>query len=60
MEVSTIRKYAGKKVYLILKNNFHYTAQLPREIDKDFFIVDKFGNEVVISSDMVAFVQEVK
>jgi len=60
METYIVKKYAGKKVYLFLKNNFRYTCVLPKEINQDFTIVDKFGKTIEISCDFISSVQEVR
>ena len=60
MEVFIVRKYVGKKVYLFLKNNFSYTCVLPKEINQDFTITDKFGKVIEINCDFISSVQEVK
>ncbi len=59
MEKEVIRKYAGRKVLLFLKNNFSYTCVLPKEINQDFTIIDKFGKTVEISCDFISSVQEI-
>lgn len=60
MELEKVRIYEGKRVYLILKNNFNYTCDFPKEIEQDFKIVDKFGSEISINCEMVNFIQEVR
>ena len=59
MEISKVKKYAGKEVYLILKNNFNYTCTLPKEIEQDFTILDKYGHSIEINCDFISFIQEV-
>lgn len=58
MDINILRKYAGKRVYLILKNNYRYTTSLPDTIQDTFTIQDKFGKELQITADFVAFVNE--
>jgi sRNA-binding regulator protein Hfq len=53
-----VRKYAGKKVLIILKNGFQYTAVIPNFSGDNFRIKDKFGKEIEICSDYVAFLSE--
>jgi len=60
MDIKVLRKYAGKKVYLFLKNNFRYTCVLPTEINKDFTIIDKFGKTIEISCNYISSIQEVE
>ena len=60
MDVETVRKYAGKKVYLVLRNNFEYTTILPNEIDNSFTIIDKFGDSVDIECEYISFIREIK
>lgn len=57
MEIYNLKKYAGQKVYLILKNNFRYTTVLPTEIKTEFCFVDKFGKTRTVQADFVAFVE---
>jgi hypothetical protein len=59
MEIHKVKKYEGKKVYIILKNGFRYTCVIPEGITDSFTIVDKFGNEMELSCDYVAFIREV-
>ena len=46
-------RYAGKKVRIILKNNFHYTGLILEASENKILIKDKFDNEVLISLDEV-------
>jgi len=60
MDAEKIRKHVGKKVLIILKNNFQYTAIIPNFSGSEFTLVDKFGKEVDISCDYIAFIQRLK
>ena len=60
MEEYEVQKYAGKKVLLVLKNNFKYTVELPLNIGSSFSVVDKFNHQITISCDMIGLIQEVQ
>lgn len=60
MDKEIIKKYAGKKCLIFLKNNFNYTTILPKEINQDFTIIDKFGKTVEISCDFISSIQEAR
>jgi hypothetical protein len=57
MDIETIKKYVGKKVLLILKNNFQYTVVIPDFHGSSFTVKDKFGDEVEISCDFISFIK---
>jgi small nuclear ribonucleoprotein (snRNP)-like protein len=59
MEMNEIKKYEGKKVLIILKNNFKYTGYLPILKGSSFKFQDKFGTEVLIDCDYITFLKEV-
>lgn len=59
MDVQTIRKYIGRKVLLILKNNFQYTTVIPEFNGTSFSIMDKFGATVDVECDYISFIKEV-
>lgn len=56
MKVEEIKKYVGKKVLLILKNNFKYTAEIPVFSGESFSIIDKYGRDVTIHCDMISLI----
>jgi small nuclear ribonucleoprotein (snRNP)-like protein len=59
MDEDKVRKYVGKKVLVILKNNFQYTITIPRFEGSSFNVKDKFGKEVDIECDFISFISEV-
>jgi hypothetical protein len=58
MDLEIIRKFCGKRVILILKNGFKYTCKLPELINKDFEVIDIFGEKVNISAEFVNLIKE--
>jgi len=58
MEDEKIRKYIGKKVLLILKNNYKFTVILPDFEGNSFEIIDKFGQRATIECEMVSMIYE--
>jgi len=56
MYAEEMKKYEGKKVLLVLKNNFKYTTILPYGIGTTFTIIDKYGREVTISCEIVQLI----
>jgi hypothetical protein len=60
MDIKTLKKYSGRKVLLILKNNFNYTTVLPAKFSEDFRILDKFGKSIVINADFVSAIREIE
>jgi hypothetical protein len=63
MEVPVVLKYVGKKVRLVLKNNYNYTCTIPKHKDwsgeKSFSIKDKFGENVDIECEFIAIINEI-
>ena len=60
MDKEVVKKYEGKKVLIFLKNNFQYTTILPKNIDSNFKIIDKYGEEVWVDCNFITFIKEVK
>ena len=59
MNVEYIKRYVGKKVLVILKNNFKYTFVMPDFEGNSFYIKDKYNHDVTIDCDMVSLISEV-
>ncbi len=59
MDAEEVRKYIGKRVLLVLKNNFKYTSVIPPFDGNSFSIVDKYGHNVTIECDMISLITEV-
>ncbi len=60
MEKENVKEYEGKRVLIILKNNYKYTAYLPEIKTDSFFINDVFGARVLIDCNFIDFIKEVK
>ena len=58
MEKEQIKKYVGKKVLLILKNNYKFTVIIPEFDGESFDITDKFGQQATIECEMVSMIYE--
>jgi len=58
MKVEDIKKYVGKKVEIILKNNWRFTFTVPEFIGTSFSITDKFGESVDIDCDLIMLIKE--
>ena len=58
MDKKLIKKYIGKKVLLILKNNYKFTVIIPDFDGNSFEIIDKFGQRATIECDMVSMIYE--
>ena len=56
MDVESIKKYEGERVLLILKNNYKFTAIMPKITGDSFSIKDKFNNDVTISCDFIEMI----
>ena len=54
------RKRIGKKVRLILKNQFHYTGKIINEDDLFFTILDKFNVEVQLAKSSIEVMEILK
>lgn len=57
MDAHTIKKYEGKKVQIILNNNFRYTTIIPKFTGSCFKIIDKFGKEIEIECSFISFIE---
>ena len=64
MEVPVVLKYVGKRVRIVLKNNYNYTAVIPPKDkwsgEKSFSIRDKFGETVDIDCEMIGVINEIR
>ena len=60
MDEETIKKYIGKKVLIILKNNFKYTTILPSFTGKNFHFISMAGEEVDIECDFISLITELR
>jgi hypothetical protein len=60
MEVNNVRKYIGKKVLVILRNNFQYTIIIPNFSGSSFSVRDKFNANVEISCEFIDFIKELE
>jgi len=58
MEKEQIKKYVGKKVLLILKNNYKFTVIIPEFDGASFDIIDKFGQQATIECEMISMIYE--
>lgn len=57
MDEEKVKKYIGKRVLIILKNSFQYTAVIPRFEGSGFTITDKFKKRIEIECDFIAFIE---
>ena len=58
MEVEKVRKYTGKKCFIVLKNDFKFTAVIPEFSGNCFDIIDKYGASVSIDCSMINLISE--
>lgn len=58
MDEKQVKKYIGKKVLLILKNNYKFTTIIPNFKGSSFDIIDKFGQKATIDCEMVSMIYE--
>jgi len=59
MDAESVRELAGKLCRIILKNNYNYTAIIPKFVGTTFTVKDKFGDTVRIDCDYIATIQEI-
>ena len=59
MKEELVRANIGKKVLIILRNNFQFTSIIPKFVGDSFTILDKFGKTINICCDFIASIQEV-
>ena len=59
MKAEEVKKYVGKKVLLILKNNFKYTVTIPQFEEESFTVTDRYNNRITIECDMISLISEV-
>jgi len=60
MEVVEVKQYIGKRVLIVLQNNFKFTFVMPEFEGHVFSIVDKFGNKVTIECSLISLIYEKK
>ena len=58
MDINKIKLYCGKKVLLVLKNDFKFTTIIPEFTGDSFEIVDKRGQKALISCDTISMIYE--
>lgn len=58
MEKREVKKYVGKKVLLILRNNYKFTVTIPEFEGYSFEIIDKFGKKATIECSMISMIYE--
>ena len=58
MEVAEVKQYIGKKVLIVLQNNFKFTFTMPEFEGHVFSIVDKYGNNVTIDCNLISLIYE--
>jgi len=54
MEKQEVMKHIGKKVLIILDNDYKYTAVIPPFTGDSFSIIDIFGEEISITCDFIS------
>lgn len=54
------KRWIGKRVYIILKNNRQYSGTIINQTETAFELRDKFGLHVLIAFDDVSLLQEQK
>lgn len=57
MDVEKVRKHIGKEICITLKNQFRYTITVPEFEGSGFTTTDKFGNEIDVECDFIAFIE---
>ncbi len=60
MESEEVRNYIGKKVLIVLKNNFKYTVEIPFFYGNTLTVKDKYGNDVTLDCDFILLISEFK
>lgn len=58
MKPDVVRQYIGKKMLIVLKNSFQYTAVIPSFEGDTFQIIEKYGKQVPIDCSFIAFMEE--
>ena len=58
MDVAEVKQYIGKRVLVVLQNNFKFTFVMPEFESHVFSIVDKFGNNVTIECSLISLIYE--
>ena len=48
MDSEFIKKALKKKVFIVIKNKFHYEGKVDKVKDEFVYITDRFGNPVAI------------
>lgn len=58
MKYEDILKYEGKKVIVLLKNNYRYKGTVIKVISDSIILNDKYGQDVLISFDTISTLSE--
>lgn len=58
MDVNQVKKYIGKKVLLILRNNYKFTTTIPFFENSSFEIEDKYGQKALIECEYISMIYE--
>jgi len=60
MKEEELNDFKGKKVFVVLRNNFHYTAEILSSGEEFVKIKDKFGGVVLLNIDEIKSIEEVR
>ncbi|MFA6023105.1 MAG: hypothetical protein WC781_03380 [Candidatus Pacearchaeota archaeon] len=60
MDVESVKKYIGKRCKIVLKNNYNYTATIPKFNGTSFEIIDKYGDMADVECDFIGMIQSTK
>ena len=58
MKENKFNNFVGKKVFIVLKSGMIYNGVVKETTDNFVFILDKFNNKVVISSNEISSLEE--
>jgi hypothetical protein len=60
MKKEDLRCYEGKKIKILLKNNFVYTCSIQEFLEDCIKIRDRFGNLVLVSLGDISMITEIQ
>lgn len=60
LKQENLNQFLGKKVKIILKNGFFYSAEIERLDEESLSVVDKFGERHCFDISEVAAISEVR
>ena len=58
MNVEELKKFIGKRIFLVLKSGIHYNGNVNGVDDDSIYLIEKNGNLVIASVSEISSIEE--